>query len=151
MTTTSADLPALVVVDTNVLLAASDEARASHHAALDLLNHDTRRLAVTSQIVREYLAVSTRPVEANGLGMEGAKAVANVQVLLEDMALLPENAECSERVMGLVRQGRALGKQVHDANVVAVAVSHRAGVIVTDNVRHFDRFSDLIQIESLGG
>ena len=146
---TSADLRDLVVVDTNVLLAATDRSRESHGEALALLNHDTRRLAVTPQIVREYLAVATRPVEANGLGMPGRDAAANMEQFLEDIELLPENTETSRGLMGLVVQNVAIGKQVHDANVVAVALAHGARTIATGNARHFVRFADSLTIEPL--
>lgn len=147
--TTSADSSALVVVDTNVLLAATDRSRATHGAATTFLNEDQRRLALTPQIVREYLAVATRPAQANGLGLDAEDAVVNVNQLLDDMGLLAESAATTARLMDLVRRQAVTGKQVHDANVVAVALAHGARTIVTDNVRHFARFDDLIAIESL--
>jgi predicted nucleic acid-binding protein len=148
--TTNADLVALVVVDTNVLLAATDRSRSAHEAATRFLNEDVRRLALTPQIVREYLAVTTRPVEVNGLGLPGEDAVVNVKQFLDDMELVPENVSTTRRLMDLVGERSAAGKQVHDANVVAVALAHRASVIVTDNTRHFSRFADLIGVESVG-
>lgn len=147
--TTSADPAALVVIDTNVLLAATDRSRAAHEAATTLLNDDERRLALTPQIVREYLAVATRPAEANGFGLAVADAVANMKQFLDDMDLLSEDAGTTAGLIGLIDRKVASGKQVHDANIVAVALAHRAGVIVTDNVRHFSRFADLIAIEDL--
>ena len=147
--TTSADPAALVVVDTNVLLAATDRSRAAHAAATAFLNDDGRRLALTAQIVREYLAVATRPVEANGFGLAGADAVANVKEFLDDMDVLSEDTLTTARLMDLIDRQAAAGKQVHDANVVAVALAHHASAIVTDNTRHFSRFGDLIAVESL--
>ncbi len=147
--TTSADPTALVVVDTNVLLAATDRSRAAHAAALAFLNEDERRLALTPQIVREYLAVSTRPLEANGFGLAGVDAVANVGQFLEDMVLLAEDSVATSHLMDLVGAHAVTGKQVHDANLVAVALAHHASAIVTDNVRHFARFADLITVEPL--
>lgn len=147
--TTSPDPATLVVVDTNVLLAATDRSRASHEAATDFLNRDARRLAISPQIVREYLAVSTRPVEVNGLGLSGADAVTNVQELLEDIELLAEGAATTRRLLDLVGDQMATGKQVHDANIAAVALVHRAQAIVTDNPRHFARFTEFLTIESL--
>lgn len=147
--TTSADPTALVVVDTNVLLAATDRSRSAHEAAIALLNDDERRLALTPQIVREYLAVATRAVEANGLGLTARAAVGNVKELLVDMSLLPEDATATARLLELVDGGAASGKQVHDANVVAVALAHGAGAIVTDNARHFSRFDRVVAIEGL--
>lgn len=145
----SADSRSLVVVDTNILLAATDVSRSAHSEALAFLNGDERRLALTPQIVREYLAVSTRPVDANGLGLSGGDAVANVEQLLEDMALLSEDGSTTRALLELIAQNPAAGKQVHDANVVAVALAHGATTIVTDNGRHFARFAGLLGVESL--
>lgn len=148
--TTSADPIALVVVDTNVLLAATDRSRAAHEAATDFLNEDVRRLALTPQIAREYLAVTTRPVEVNGFGLPGEDAVENLEQFLDDMELLTEDVSTTRRLMDLIGDRSTAGKQVHDANVVAVALAHRASAIVTDNRRHFSRFAGLIAVESLG-
>lgn len=147
---TNADPMSLVVVDTNVLLAATDTSRVAHAAAIEFLNEDERRLAMTPQIVREYLAVVTRPVQVNGFGLAAEDAVANVEQLLDDMELLPEDGATTHRLVDLVAQGSAVGKQVHDANVVAAALAHQAGAIVTSNTRHFSRFAELIAIENLG-
>jgi len=148
MTTTSADRPPLVVVDTNVLLAATDRSRDHHDAATRFLNEDIRQLAVCPQIVREYLAVASRPVAVNGLGLSGEDAVANVGQLLEGMRVLTEGPATTASLMNLMA-GPTAGKQVHDANVVAVALAHRAVAVVTDNTRHFSRFADVMGVESL--
>ena len=143
-----ADRVALVVVDTNVLLAATDESRSAHQWAVDVLNRDPRRLAVTPQIVREYLVVATTPIASNGLGLTGADAEANVHEFLEGKVLLPEDAACVEVVRRWVGQGGVVGTQVHDANVVAVAQAHGASAVITDNARHFERYRGLIAIET---
>lgn len=150
MATTPADPAALVVVDTNILLAATDRARSAHRAATRFLNEDERRLALTPQIVREYLAVATRPVDVNGLGLAVPDALANLDMFLEDMQLLAEDAATTTgTLVDLIGRGLAEGKQVHDANVVAVALTHGADAIVTDNARHFARFANLIAVENL--
>jgi hypothetical protein len=40
---------------------------------------------------------------------------------------------------------------LHDANVVAVALAHRAVAIVTDDTRPFARFTKLVAIEDVDG
>ena len=147
---TNADPTVLVVVDTNVLLAATDRSRVAHSDATEFLNDDERRLAMTPQIVREYLAVATRPVDVNGFGLSAEDAVANVLQFLDDMEVLSEDAGTVRRLVELVADDVAAGKQVHDANIVAVALAHDARTIVTDNTRHFSRFADRISIENLG-
>jgi len=146
----SAEPTTLVVVDTNVLLAATDRSRDSHSAATQLISEDERRLAITPQIVREYLAVATRPLEVNGFGLAGEDAVANVEQFLDDMELLSEDAATTRLLLELIGQASAAGKQVHDANVVAVALAHGAAAIITDNARQFARFAELVTIENLG-
>jgi len=133
-----------------VLLAASDRSRERHKAATSFLNEDERRLAVSPQIVSEYLAVSTRPVEANGLGLSGRDAVSNVEQFADVMKLLGDSPATTEHLLDLVGQRYAVGKQVHDANIVAVALAHRATAIVTDDAHHFARFARLLAIEALG-
>ena len=149
MTTTSVESASLVVVDTNVLLAATDRSRERHDAATRFLSLDERGLAISPQIVREYLAVTTRPVERNGLGMSGGDAVANVEQFLGAMMILSEGSGTTAKLLALIGMRSALGKQVHDANVVAVALAHSATAIVTDNPRHFRRFASTIVIEDL--
>ena len=146
---TNADPAALVVVDTNVLLAATDSDRAAHQAATVFLDTDQRRLALTPQIVREYLAVATRPVDANGLGLPPDDAIVNIEQLLADMELLPETTTTTRHLLHLLTQHPTAGKQVHDANLVAVALAHKAAAIVTDNTTHFTRFAGLIDIQAL--
>jgi predicted nucleic acid-binding protein len=147
--TTTADPSALVVVDTSVLLAATDRSRSAHDSATAFLNEDERRLALTPQIIREYLAVATRPIEANGFGVPGRDAVANLDQLLADMVLLSESSTTVAVLRDLVVGHTAAGRQVHDANVVAVALAHGATAIVTDDARHFARFAGLITVEGL--
>ncbi|GED99638.1 hypothetical protein nbrc107696_00850 [Gordonia spumicola] len=145
----SADPTSLVVVDTNVLVAATDRSRQSHDSSLAFLNTDTRRLAVTPQIVREYLAVATRPAEVNGFGLSPRRAVENVNQFLLEMEVLSEGTASTTLLAELVVTHGAGGKQIHDANVVAVALAHGADTVVTANIRHFARFSDLIEVEEL--
>lgn len=61
-----------VLVDTNVLLSATTSLRSLHRAALCVLNDWPNQgiiLAASAQVFREYLVVTTRPIEANGLGL----------------------------------------------------------------------------------
>lgn len=140
----------LVVVDTNVLLSATDRSRTAHEAALRLLRDDPRDLHVTPQVVREYLAVATRQPEANGLGLPHTQAVGNVRGLLTSLGLLTEGAGSTGRLLDLVGSAAATGRQVHDANIVAVALAHGASAVVTDDARHFARFAQHLTIEPLG-
>ena len=73
---------ARVLLDTNVLVAATDEARSGHVRAREFLADEDRELIVTAQVVREYLVMATRPQDVNGLGLPGDTAASNLDDLL---------------------------------------------------------------------
>ena len=92
MATRAADLataPDRVLLDTSVLLAATDEGRAEHHDALTVLNDwaaGHTDLCTSGQILREYLTVATRPAEMNGLGLNLPDALGNVRAIRQTRA-----------------------------------------------------------------
>ncbi|MGI8720682.1 MAG: type II toxin-antitoxin system VapC family toxin [Geodermatophilaceae bacterium] len=140
------------VLDTNVLLAATDEARKEHEQAVAAINvwpASGLVLYTSGQILREYLAVATRPVDQNGLGMAGPDAVANVRALRERLNLLAEDVKVSERLLELLETVECAGKQVHDANVVATMLVHGIDTVVTMNIDDFARFSDHVHVADL--
>ena len=93
--------------------------------------------------MREYLAVATRPADRNGLGLKLSDALGNVRAIRERTTLLAEDPKVAERLLGLLADVEAGGKQVHDANVVATMLVHGIAVIVTMNLDDFARFGDL--------
>ena len=155
MATRVADLvtpPNRVMVDANVLLAATDESRAEHHDALTILNNwpaGATILCTSGQILREYLAVATRPADRNGLGLKLSDALGNVHAISERTTLLAEDAKVAERLLGLLADVEAGGKQVHDANVVATMLVHGIAVLVTMNLDDFARFGQYVDLVRL--
>ncbi len=106
-------------------------------------------LVMTSQVLREYLVVATRPVKVNGLGLSALAAAQNITAFLSRVALLAESLETSKRLLTLVEEGRAAGKQIHDANLIAAALTLGVRRVVTDNAAHFKRFDDLLTVAPL--
>lgn len=140
------------ILDTNVLLAATDEAREDHEdaiAAINLWPASGVVLYTSGQILREYLAVATRPVDRNGLGMGQPDAVANVRALRTRLNLLAEDVKVSERLLELLETIECAGKQVHDANVVATMLVHGIDTVVTRNVDDFARFGHRVHVVGL--
>lgn len=141
--------PDRVMLDTNVLLAATDEGRAEHRDALAILNEwaaEGTTLCTSGQILREYLAVATRPVENNGLGLKPADAVSNVRAIRERTTFLAEDARVADRLQGLLADVECGGKQVHDANVIATMLAHGVGTVITMNVQDFVRFERYVSL-----
>ena len=145
--------PDRAMLDTNVLLAATDEGRAEHDQALEIVNDWPGRgttLYTSGQILREYLAVATRTVERNGLGLNLADAVANVRALRGRTSLLAEDGKVADRLLVLLDDIECGGKQVHDANVVATMLVHGIDAVVTINLDDFNRFARLVRLIGLG-
>lgn len=135
------------LLDTNVLLAATDEGRPAHPYALAVIDRWPAAgtvLYTSGQILREYLAVSTRPAAQNGLGLAQEDAVANVRQLQSRLRFLTEDEKVSQRLLGLLEQAKCGGKQIHDANLVATVLVHGIDTIVTMNVDDFMRFGDQV-------
>jgi predicted nucleic acid-binding protein len=132
--------------DTNVLLCAIDRKRALNEHALYVLNELPNRgveLCVSGQVLRETLAVSTRPLAANGLGQTVNAALVNIQAVLARSTLLEETRPVVEQLLVLVREGKCSGRRVHDANIVATMLGHRVHKLCTDNLADFRSFESV--------
>lgn len=138
-----------MLVDTNVLLEATDEKRRFHDVCVDLLEKHPR-LRIPSQVIREYLAVATRPVEANGLGLAVADALANIREFRRTLRLLPEERPVLPAFLALLDEIPCQGKRIHDAFLVATALVHRVHTIVTLNAVDFEPFSPRVRTTAPG-
>lgn len=140
MATTGAEA---LLIDTSVLVEATNLARSQHRQALALLEADLP-LSAPSQVWREFLVVATRPANVNGLGLSIEYALENVEALRTRVRLLPDEKPLLPTLLGLCRRFSITGKRVHDANIVAAAVVHRIKRIVTLNVGDFAPFASLV-------
>lgn len=138
-------------VDTNVLLTATATARPGHEAALALLEAGfaERSLYLSGQVLREYLAVATRPAAVNGLGLPMHHALSNARQFEDRANFLCEDEPVREALFDLLGRTACSGKQVHDANLVATMLANGLRVLVTLNPRDFDRFVPAIQVTGL--
>ncbi len=141
-------MPVERFIDTSVLLTATAVARAGHQAALALLEAGfaERSLFLSGQVLREYIAVATRPAAVNGLGLAAVDALGNARQFLDRSNFLREDEAVRDTLFQLLATVPCAGKQVHDANVAATMIAHRVGLLVTFNPRDFERFVPSIQI-----
>ena len=136
----------VVFIDTNVLLTATEESRPNHEAARRLIAESDRsgmHLAVSGQILREYMVVATRPVDVNGLGLNPRDAIGNVEAFLGFLRLYDETEAVADKLRRLGLKHNLQGKRFHDANIVATMSVHGIRVLVTDNFKDFTVFDDI--------
>jgi predicted nucleic acid-binding protein len=140
----------LLVLDTNVLLRLVEPEHERHRAAvgavdaLDALGHTK---AILPQIVYEFWAVATRPINARGLGLTGAEVHSKLEGILATARLLRDERRIYERWRELVADHDVKGKQVHDARIVAAMLRHNISHLLTFNAPDFARYSDIIVVE----
>ncbi len=138
-------------VDTNVLLTATAVARPGHGAALALLDaaFAERSLFLSGQVLREYIAVATRPAAVNGLGLRATEAIGNARQFLDRSNFLQEDDTVRDALFRLLESIPCSGKQVHDANIAATMIAHGIGVLVTLNPQDFERFVPSIRVRGV--
>lgn len=113
-----------VLVDTNVLLEATDEGRKLHQHALSVFSNAEEAgvdLFVATQVIREYLVVATRPLANNGLGMGMASALGNIAQFRRRASLIAESSQASELFLVWAARFEIGGKRLHDLQLLASA------------------------------
>jgi predicted nucleic acid-binding protein len=146
MTTTDAET---CMVDTNVLVYSTVAGNDWHQEArlwLSALQDAGVQLCLTPQILREYLVVLTRgSVFEKSFSAE--QVLAQMRAFLPAFALLDETEAAANRLQDLVGQYKVRGKTVHDANLVAVMLTHGVRRLITFNRGDFERYAE-ITVES---
>ena len=138
-------------VDTNVLVFATVTRAPLHQTAeavLERLNATGATLSISRQVIREFLAVLTRPGTYHR-PTSADEAVAAARDLEAKFTVLEDGPAVTDRLLALVRQVPTGGRQVHDANIVATMLVHGVRRLLTHNVGDFTRFSGLIDVEPL--
>lgn len=133
-----------VLADTSVLGRLANRADAAHAAAQAAVAELHRRgevLHVTAQNLIEFRNFATRPVAANGLGLAPAAAAGVAAAFEAAFPLLDETPAIYPAWRALVDALGVVGKQVHDARLVAVCHVHRVTHLLTFNVAHFTRLA----------
>lgn len=116
-----------------------------HSLALNDWPADGTTLYTSGQILREYVAVATRPAVKSGLGLGQADALQNVRVLRARMRFVEENEKVNQRLTTLLDDIVCTGNQIHDANVVATMLVHGMETVVTVNIEDFARYEGYVR------
>lgn len=135
-----------ILVDTCVLVAVCDQRRSDVADACMAFIQDRSDLCVTSQVLREYAVVATRPIDENGLGLSMADTLQNIGEFCRFMRLLADRKSDFEALVDLLREHPVTGKRIHDANLVATALAHGLARIATLNVKDFEGLNDTVTL-----
>ncbi|HWG42473.1 MAG TPA: type II toxin-antitoxin system VapC family toxin, partial [Gemmataceae bacterium] len=128
------------LVDTSVLARLANTADPFHVVAAQAVLELHRRgemLHIAPQNLIEFRNMATRPKVVNGLGLSAVDAEVKAAVFETTFPLLAETPDIYPAWKALVGGLGVIGKQVHDARLVAVCHVHAVTRLLTFNVAHF--------------
>jgi predicted nucleic acid-binding protein len=132
------------LLDSGILLRLVDEHDLQHdlvETAIGTLGNRGEELYITTQNIAEFWNVATRPVANNGLGLPPAAVAKSFDVTIEpSCAVLAELGTLHVEFRRLLTKYSVVGKQVHDARLVAMMLIWQIDTILTLNERNFLRY-----------
>lgn len=134
------------LIDTNILARLANVADAQYALAEGAIRELHRRgesLFLTAQVLIEFRNLATRPKAINGLGVSAAGAEAKATVFESAFPLLPDTPDIFPAWKAIVSTLGIIGKQVHDALLVAVCHVHSITHLLAFNVSHFARMASI--------
>ncbi len=132
-----------VLLDTNVVvgfLAPGHMHHASAAAAVKYLQFDDQELCLVPQVCYEYWVVATRPTRERGLGMSHQDATKDLREIEELFTLLRDERTVFDHWQSIVDEFKVLGKQAHDARLIAAMRRHELTHLLTFNLADFQRY-----------
>ncbi len=134
------------LLDTSVLARLANRADAFYAVAdraVMELHQRGELLHVTAQNLIEFRNAATRPKAVNGLGLAVPDAEAKALTFETTFPLLAESSHIFPAWKRLVAVTGVIGKQVHDARLVAVCHVHGVSHLLTFNTAHFARLAGI--------
>lgn len=132
------------LVDTSILARLANTADPFHAVAAQAVLELHRRgevLHIAPQNLVEFRNMATRPRAVNGLGLSPVDAEARTAVFEATFPLLAETPDIHPAWKALVSALQVIGKQVHDARLLAVCHVHAVTHLLTFNLPHFVRMA----------
>lgn len=133
-------------VDTNVLLRSIDDGHPAHapaRAALLKIRDQGEAAAIFPQNLIEFWAVATRPAANNGLGWSVERAKQELANLKKHFVMLADSDTVLNEWERLVLRYGVIGKQAHDAHLVASMIVHGVTHLLTFNDADFTRYKEI--------
>ncbi len=135
-------------IDTNVLVKSRILGAPDHDTArarLDRAFRNPEPLRISRQVMREYLAVVTRP-QTWPVSITREDALDDVSRLIGSFEILEDGPAVTDWLVALCREIPAGGRQIHDANIVATMLAHGERRLLTFNTSDFRRYGDRIEL-----
>jgi predicted nucleic acid-binding protein len=137
------------LLDTNILTRAAQPHHPMHQPAVDavaMLRQTEEDLCLVPQNLYEFWVVATRPAGENGLGLPIARAQSDLAQLKALYRILNDTPDILPEWERLILQHEAIGKNGHDARLVAAMIIHGIDRLLTFNVADFRRYREIVSL-----
>lgn len=135
-----------ILLDTNILVRLVEPSEPDHPLCLQAvrqLESAGETLHCCAQTAIEFWAVATRPKNVRGLGFTPARTETALLRAERSWLWLPEPPDIAVRWRRIVNRYAVLGKQVHDARLVALMEAHGLTHLLTLNTADFARYPSI--------
>lgn len=133
-----------ILIDTNVLLRSIEPGHPHHEisaSAIDTLRQRGHELVVVPQVLYEFWSVATRPLSNNGLGMNSADALQEIESIRNLFQFLHDERGVYQIWERIVSTYGVQGKKSHDARLAAALQRHNFTHLLTFNAADFARYA----------
>ena len=137
------------LVDTNILSRLAEPGHPMHQSALGAVKRlvsDGHKLHIVPQNLYELWVVCTRPTAVNGLGKTAAEAATELASVKTLFRLLDETPAIYGVWEQLVTSTPVVGKNGHDARLVAAMTVHGLTQILTFNAQDFRQYPGITAV-----
>jgi predicted nucleic acid-binding protein len=135
------------LLDTNILLRASDPNSSSYNLVMESVATIMRQggeCLITPQVLIEFWVVATRPVDVNGLGWTVLETEREINQILSQFILIEETSEIFPTWLRLVAQYQIKGKRTHDIRLIAVMKANHITHLLTLNPEDFPALPEIM-------
>jgi predicted nucleic acid-binding protein len=137
-----------IFIDTNILVYANLAQSPFHDHAVAYLREFEKTgldLYISRQVLREYLAVMTRP----GILTQEIPVSSLIQDVFsfeDGLIVLDDGPAVTAKLLETIERYSVAGKQIHDANIVATMLVYDTLTLLTHNTADFKRYQDIITV-----
>ena len=139
----------MILIDTNVILRSKQKSSPHYQEVTETLVklvEDEEELIICPQVIYEFYVVVTRPIEQNGFGLSMDIALSEIDNILATYSMPVENSQVFFIWQQLIAHYKVIGKNAHDARIVAFMLSNNINKLYTLNKRDFVRFNPIIEL-----
>ena len=139
-----------IFIDTNILFYANNPADAFGEQAIARINElasNGNVLIISTQIIREYAAVTLRNAQYHKLPMDSTitTVLNNIATFQRDFIVVGEKSDILSNWLSLLPQ-ITTSKDVFDFNIAATLLSEGINHILTHNASDFNKFSSWLTV-----